>query len=106
MLAGVKRRVEEIAQVISSRQTIPIESETLFSALFKRGLLLKVIKPVIPFLLHAARYGWASLAFQVNDRCTGCATCSKVCPVENISLVVERSVWGNNCLIGRLASRK
>jgi ferredoxin len=98
VLAGVKRRVDEIAQIISSRQTNPVETETVFSALFRRGLLLKVIKPVIPFLLHAARHGWASLAFQVNDRCTGCATCSKVCSVENISLLNERPVWGDNCL--------
>lgn len=98
VLAGVKRRIDEIAQVISSRQTIPVETEAIFSALFKHGLLLKVIKPVIPLLLHAARHGWASLAFQVNDHCTGCATCSKVCPVDNVSFVNERPIWGDNCL--------
>ncbi len=75
-----------------------VETETLFPTLFKRGLLLKVIKPVIPFLLHALRNGWASLTFQVNDRCTGCSTCSKVCPMNNVSFFNDRPVWGDSCL--------
>jgi ferredoxin len=97
-LADGKKRIEEIAQVINSRQILPVETELLFSALFLRGLLFKVIKPVIPLLLHAARYGWESLAFQVNDRCLGCGTCSIICPVNNVTMNNDRPVWGDNCL--------
>jgi len=93
-----KKRVTEIAQLINSRQIMPVETEPLVSALFLRGLLLKVIKPVIPLLLYAARHGWESLAFQINDRCSGCATCSKVCPVNNVTMDNDRPVWGDNCV--------
>jgi Na+-translocating ferredoxin:NAD+ oxidoreductase RNF subunit RnfB len=97
-LAEGKKRIDYIAQVINNRQIMPVETELLFSALFLHGLLFKVIKPVIPLLLHTARYGWESLAFQINDRCSGCATCSKVCPVSNVTMDNNRPVWGNNCL--------
>jgi Na+-translocating ferredoxin:NAD+ oxidoreductase RNF subunit RnfB len=97
-LADGKKRIDEIAQVINSRQILPVETEFLLSALFLRGFLFKVIKPVIPLLLYAARYGWESLAFQVNDRCLGCATCSTICPVNNVTMNNDRPVWGDNCL--------
>jgi ferredoxin len=97
-LAEGKKRIDEIAQVINTRQIKPVETELLLSALFLKGLFFKVIKPVIPLLLHAARYGWESLAFQINDRCSGCTTCSKVCPVSNVTMDNSRPVWGDNCL--------
>jgi len=97
-IADGKKQIGDIAQVINNRQIIPVETEHLFSALFLRGLLFKVIKPVIPLLLYAARHGWESLAFQDNDRCSGCATCSKVCPVKNVTMNNGQPVWGDSCL--------
>ncbi len=35
--------------------------------------------------------------FQVNERCTGCGTCSKVCPVNNIKIKEKKPVWLNHC---------
>ena len=97
-LAEGEKRVNEIARLINTRQTGPVETESLFSALLMRGLFLKVIKPVIPLLLHVAKNGWESLAFQTNELCSGCATCSKVCPVHNITLDRDRPAWGDKCL--------
>lgn len=93
-----KIRVSKIAAVINNRQIIPVEIETLISVLLLRGLFFKVIKPVSSLLLHAVRHGWESLAFTVNDRCSGCETCSKVCPVNNVTINNSQPVWGNNCL--------
>lgn len=97
-LNKAKIRVNEIAELINKHQSTPVETETMISALLFRGLFLKVIRPVIPLLLHAARHGWDSLAFTVNDKCSGCTTCSTVCPVKNVTIVNERPTWGDNCL--------
>ncbi len=35
--------------------------------------------------------------FYTDDRCTGCATCAKVCPTRNIVLEGGRPVWKHRC---------
>lgn len=35
--------------------------------------------------------------FYVNDSCTSCGICVKICPSQNIKLVNERPTWGGNC---------
>ncbi|NCC10359.1 MAG: 4Fe-4S ferredoxin [Bacteroidia bacterium] len=35
--------------------------------------------------------------FLATDACIGCARCVKSCPVQNISLVHGKPVWGENC---------
>ncbi|WP_321504348.1 EFR1 family ferrodoxin [uncultured Methanoregula sp.] len=36
-------------------------------------------------------------AFSVSDACTSCGTCTKVCPVGNITLVNKRPSWQHHC---------
>lgn len=35
--------------------------------------------------------------FNVNDRCTGCGMCVKICPVENITLQNNKPIWNGRC---------
>lgn len=35
--------------------------------------------------------------FWVNEKCTGCAVCSKVCPAKNVYFIDGRPVWKENC---------
>jgi MinD superfamily P-loop ATPase len=39
----------------------------------------------------------ADRKFTVDNRCTSCGTCVKVCPVENIRLEEGRPVWLHHC---------
>ena len=32
-----------------------------------------------------------------DDKCNGCATCMKVCPVQNIKMIDDRPVWQHHC---------
>lgn len=33
----------------------------------------------------------------VNDNCTGCEICAKVCPTHNITMVDKKPTWGDDC---------
>ncbi len=35
--------------------------------------------------------------FMVDEKCNGCGICAKVCPVDNIKIVVKKPVWQNRC---------
>jgi ferredoxin len=36
-------------------------------------------------------------AFQSDDKCSGCGTCARLCPVGDIELTDGRPVWRHNC---------
>lgn len=36
-------------------------------------------------------------SFLVTDSCIGCNACEKACPLNNISLINGKPVWGKNC---------
>jgi MinD superfamily P-loop ATPase len=36
-------------------------------------------------------------AFTVNDTCSGCGTCEKICPVDDIQLINGRPTWNQHC---------
>lgn len=39
----------------------------------------------------------ADTKFFVDDRCNGCGTCTRVCPVDNIRIENNRPEWLHNC---------
>ena len=60
-------------------------------------------KAIDPFLLHVVHplFCWyakqAYRNFAVEEGCTGCGLCAKVCPQKNIRLEGGRPVWGKTC---------
>jgi ferredoxin/flavodoxin len=36
-------------------------------------------------------------SYSTDENCTGCGTCSKVCPVNNIKMADDRPVWQHHC---------
>lgn len=35
--------------------------------------------------------------FRITESCTGCGTCQRLCPLDNIRMKEGRPVWGKNC---------
>ena len=51
----------------------------------------------VPFNPVWCKYKLTAKDFFVEDSCIGCGKCEKLCPLNNISLVDKKPVWGNQC---------
>jgi len=88
-------------------ERILAESERLMeeiAAMVERGVQKRPSAPILGSLVHRMIYPrfiagvhYADRKFTVDDRCTSCGTCVKVCPVENIRLEEGRPVWLHHC---------
>jgi ferredoxin/flavodoxin len=80
------QKTDEIARIVCEEKTHfdrqPRFFNGLLSAIYKSGA------PKIPFL---------DKEFWVQDSCTSCGLCQKVCPVNNIELVEGKPRWRHRC---------
>ena len=44
-----------------------------------------------------AKFSIMGKQYKVNDNCSSCSTCMKICPTENISMPNGKVEFGNNC---------
>lgn len=73
--------------ILARNETFPAVSITdrLLKTGFLHGIILKMFKN-------------SDKNFRWEDVCTGCGTCSEVCPIGNIKLKDNRPVWQHNCI--------
>jgi len=86
ILTGADREVAVIAGIIDA------------------GIVTKLPYSPVAALFHrlfyprfAASAASGDRKFSVDERCTSCGTCVKVCPVQNIALAEGRPVWSHRC---------
>lgn len=51
-------------------------------------------KVMVPYLEIEKEY---DKGFFTDERCTGCGTCAKVCPTQNIILQEKHPIWNHHC---------
>ena len=86
LLAEAEIRLQNIAGMIDKGMTVR-PGFSPFSSLLKCLLYDGFIRTI-----HESDKQFVS-----DDSCTRCGTCSRICPVHNITLVEERPVWQHNC---------
>ncbi len=88
-----RRFIKAAEEIKIIAQTIKKRPENYFYSkshipLFITGLFYK---------LFFRNCGKEAKKFYVNDNCTSCGICVKICPTKNIKLLDKRPVWGDNC---------
>lgn len=91
-----KNRVEEVSDYIKSGRYGEIETSFLFLSIFKPRII-KIFPIFFVFLKQILLEGIDSLEFTSNEKCEGCATCQRVCPMNNIEIIDNKPVWSDNC---------
>ncbi len=80
-------KIKSIAEIVSVQEARtpekgPSVQNIFLSALYRMG------SPRIPRL---------DKSFRVDEKCTGCQICKKVCPAESIIIVDGKPVWQHHC---------
>ena len=99
-----KRKLEFICEYVNAHREGKFET---------RGLLRKIVlaplraleKPIFMYrkLSNTSKNSFSELipladqSFRTNENCTGCGTCARVCPVNNIKMVNGKPVWLHHC---------
>ena len=89
LFANCEKQVEEIAKVIRAREQFMAKNTAgFFRTYIHPGLLYKLGYQFIPKM---------GKSFIVDEKCNGCGTCEKVCPVNNIKMVDGKPVYDSHC---------
>jgi len=82
-----KQRIKDIAAIVKANQGGKIEKD----APLLRGLLSLIYR------LASSKIPLLDKDFWVNELCTSCGICAKVCPVNNIKLSDGKPQWLRKC---------
>lgn len=86
LFKGEKKKVNEISKAVKAKSSVRIPKGSIFVQL-TQGSFDKAINS---FDKMAENY-------HINERCSGCGTCERICPVGNIKMVDKKPNWGNTC---------
>jgi ferredoxin len=85
--ASARKKISGIAAAIKAKNKGPVEK----GPLWQRILFTLFYKMSFPHIPKMDRKFW------VDEKCNQCSICSKVCPVENITLQEGKPTWNQRC---------
>jgi ferredoxin len=85
--ASAKKTISEIAAAIRGKKELPVERGPLWQRVLF-SLFYKMTFSQVPKM---------DRKFWVDEKCNQCSICSKVCPVQNITLPDGKPVWNHRC---------
>lgn len=88
LYAKATASVERIARAVRAKRPTRIARNL---GLLGRYLSNKKYAPMMAEINFAAR------GFTVDDACTGCGVCARVCPTGNVTLEAGKPHWGDRC---------
>lgn len=91
-----KNRLDGICDYISKGKEGEIETNILFFSFFKPRII-KIYPVFFIFLKQVLLKGINSLVLTSNEKCTGCGTCQRICPQNNIKIIDNQPVWSDHC---------
>jgi len=93
-----KSKLDKICTYIKAGEKGKIEKDNFLTVIFNIFNLFKYIPLIISIFREVSKGGgWNSLALNADEKCSGCGICQKSCPVDNIKIIDEKPVWGDNC---------
>ena len=87
-----KKRLEEILSVVRLEKTHKSETSSFIANLI--GSSMNKLSS-----LAAESFKKSDKNFKVDEKCTGCRTCERVCPAANIHMTGNKPVWTHNCIV-------
>jgi ferredoxin/flavodoxin len=99
------KKLEAILSYINSRKTGRYENTVLYNIIMApltsplKNATTKLMRKLSnsPGLSFKQALPLTDKSFIANEKCTGCGTCFRVCPVNNIKIIDKKPVWQNHC---------
>jgi len=86
-LSAMEQKATEIAELVKVQKRGIIEGNDSFTEHIRNR--------IVGFF--AWNYIFSPKRYKISENCTGCGTCEKICPVNNIHLINHKPVWNNKC---------
>jgi len=86
IITDAGKTITELSLSIKEEKSFPAVKSNLLSDFQSR-----VINPIFYSFIVSAK------GFSVSDKCIGCGKCSKLCPLNNVTMKCSKPEWGNHC---------
>lgn len=84
ILRDAQPKIDRIAHAIADGKPLAQEQPG-------KAIMSTVLNPIMYAAMISAK------AFTVTDKCAGCGKCADRCPLNNITIVDGKPVWGKSC---------